>query len=42
VSQELSSQEDDIRFVLVEDIVGLLGFGDQTDAADLKHISDNV
>lgn len=38
MSQKLSSQEDDVRLVLVENVVGLLGFGDQTDAADLKHI----
>lgn len=35
VSKQFSSEEDHIRFVGFEDFVGLYGFGDKSDGADL-------
>jgi hypothetical protein len=35
VSEEFPGEEDDVCFVCLEDFVGLSGFGDESDGADL-------
>lgn len=35
VSEQFSSKKDDVGFVALEDLVGLYGFGDESDGADL-------